>query len=104
MNVRQNAPRSVGSSFSAASSIVLSVAASASNAPTMSESEVAAPGRDGSIRPRSRARCASSAVLTRLPLWPSAMPVPAAVVRKIGCAFSHVVDPVVEYRQCPTAM
>ena len=38
----------------------------------------------------------SSAVLTRLPLWPSAMPLPAAVVRKVGWAFSQVVDPVVE--------
>ena len=46
----------------------------------MSESEVAAPGRAGSMMPSSRARWASSAVLTRLPLWPSATPVPAAVV------------------------
>ena len=38
----------------------------------------------------------SSAVLTRLPLWPSAMPLPAAVVRNVGWAFSQVVDPVVE--------
>ncbi len=38
----------------------------------------------------------SSAVLTRLPLWPSATPLPAAVVRKVGCAFSQVVEPVVE--------
>ena len=38
----------------------------------------------------------SSAVLTRLPLWPSAMPLPAAVVRKVGWAFSQVVEPVVE--------
>jgi len=38
----------------------------------------------------------SSAVLTRLPLWPSAMPLPVAVVRNVGCAFSHVVEPVVE--------
>jgi hypothetical protein len=45
----------------------------------------------------------SCAVFTRLPLWPSAIPLPAAVVRKVGCAFSQVVEPVVEYRQCPTA-
>jgi hypothetical protein len=34
--------------------------------------------------------------VTRLPLWPSAMPLPAAVVRNVGWAFSQVVDPVVE--------
>ena len=45
--------------------------------------------------PRRRAS-ASSAVLTRLPLWPSAMPVPASVVRKTGWAFSQVDEPVVE--------
>ena len=46
-------------------------------------------------RPR-RASSASSAVLTRLPLWPSARPVPVGVVRKLGWAFSQVVEPVVE--------
>ncbi len=61
-----------------------------------SESEVAALGRLSLTRPAARVRLASSAVLTRLPLWPSAMPVPAVVVRKMGCAFSHVVEPVVE--------
>ena len=64
---------------------------------------MAPPGRLSLISPAARALVASSAVFTRLPLWPSAMPVPAAVVRKIGWAFSQVVDPVVEYRQCPTA-
>ena len=48
------------------------------------------------IRPSSRARPASSVVLTRLPLCPSATPVPAAVLRNTGWAFSQVVDPVVE--------
>ena len=38
----------------------------------------------------------SSAVLTRLPLWPSAIPLPVAVVRNVGWAFSQVVEPVVE--------
>ena len=66
---------------------------------TTSESEVAGPPET----PSSRASPASWAVLTRLPLCPSATPVPAAVVRKMGCEFSQVVDPVVEYRQWPTA-
>ena len=48
------------------------------------------------ISPASRARAASSAVLTRLPLCPNAIPVPAAVVRNTGWAFSQVVEPVVE--------
>ncbi|SLJ83143.1 Uncharacterised protein [Mycobacteroides abscessus subsp. abscessus] len=48
------------------------------------------------MSPSSRARPASSAVLTRLPLWPSARPEPTAVVRKIGWAFSQVTPPVVE--------
>jgi hypothetical protein len=48
------------------------------------------------LTPASAAMTASSAVLTRLPLWHSASPVPACVVRKVGCAFSHVEAPVVE--------
>ncbi len=56
------------------------------------------------VTPASAAFTASSAVLTRLPLWHSARPVPASVVRKVGWAFSHVDAPVVEYRVCPTAM
>src|SRR3954465_4230073 len=67
---------------------------------TRSESVVAAkaPGT-----PASAALLASSAVFTRLPLWHSARPVPASVVRKVGWAFSHVEAPVVEYRVWPTA-
>jgi amidophosphoribosyltransferase len=38
---------------------------------------------------------ASFAVLTRLPLWPSAME-PWAVALNVGCAFSHTDAPVVE--------
>ncbi|SKY93375.1 Uncharacterised protein [Mycobacteroides abscessus subsp. abscessus] len=92
MKVRQNAPRSVGRSSIAACSMLLSAAPCASNAPTMSESDVAAP----LAIPSSRARLARSAVLTRFPLCPRATPVPASVVRKIGCEFSQVVEPVVE--------
>ena len=65
----------------------------ASSAVTRSESVVAP---RASATPSSAACCASSAVLTRLPLWPSAMPVPVRVVRKVGCAFSQVDEPVVE--------
>ena len=39
---------------------------------------------------------ASSAVLTRLPLWASAIVVPAGVARIVGCAFSQLEPPVVE--------
>ncbi len=58
----------------------------------MSESVVAAPRRP--------ARRSSSGVLTRLPLCPSARPRVPFVLND-GCAFSQVVDPVVEYRVCP---
>ncbi len=103
MKVRQNAPLSVGSSFMAACSILESAAACASSAVITSESEVAVigarrPPETGGvpISPSSRARALNSAVLTRFPLWPNASPEPTAVVRKIGCAFSQVVEPVVE--------
>jgi hypothetical protein len=96
MNVRQNAPRTVGSSSSAARSRVESAAPWASSAPRMSESVVAGAGQRLEISPASRARVASSAVLTRFPLCPNATPVPAAVLRNTGWAFSHVVSPVVE--------
>ena len=103
MNVRQNAPRTVGNSCSAACSRLESAAPYASNAPSTSESVLAAPGALELISPASRARVTSSALLTRLPLCPNATPVPAAVVRKTGWAFSQVGWPLVEYRQCPTA-
>ena len=92
MKVRLKAPRSCGSTSIAAASTERSWWAAIS-AVTRSESVVAAnaPGT-----PASAALLASSAVLTRLPLWHSARPVPAAVVRNVGCAFSHVEAPVVE--------
>ena len=96
MNVRQNAPRTVGSSSSAACSRVESAAPWASSAPRMSESVVAGAGQRVPISPASRARVARAAVLTRFPLCPNATPVPAAVLRNTGWAFSHVVSPVVE--------
>ena len=46
---------------------------------------------------------ASSRVLIRFPLWPSARLV-LPVDRKVGCALAQTEAPVVEYRQCPTAM
>ena len=42
---------------------------------------------------------ASSSVLIRLPLWPSAR-LADGVARNVGCAFSQTEDPLVEYRQC----
>ncbi len=96
MKVRQNAPRTAGSSSRAACSRLESAAPCASSAPRMSESVVAAGAPRMSISPASRARAASSVVFTRLPLCPSATPVPAVVLRKTGWAFSQVVEPVVE--------
>ena len=87
------APRSRGRSRIAASSTPMSAAVDASSSVTRSESVLAPmPPR----WPRAFTSSRSSAVLTRLPLWPSAMPLPAAVVRNVGWAFSQVVDPVVE--------
>ncbi len=100
MNTSENAPRRVGSTSSAAASIDRSGRA-ASSAVIRSES-VVVPDTPGT--PAAAARTASSAVFTRLPLWPSARPVPALVVRKVGCAFSQVLEPVVEYRVWPIAM
>src|SRR5271166_5554546 len=71
MNVKQNAPRTVGSSSSAACSRVESAAPWASSAPSMSESVVAAQGTRLFINPASRARATSSALFTRLPLCPN---------------------------------
>jgi len=51
----------------------------------------------------SPASSASSRVLIRLPLWPSAR-LADGVARNVGWAFCHIDDPLVEYLQCPTAM
>jgi hypothetical protein len=73
----------------------MSAAEEAISSATRSESVLAAiPVLGEPTRAATSSR--SSAVLTRLPLWPSARPLPVAVVRKVGCAFSHVVEPVVE--------
>ncbi len=53
--------------------------------------------------PASPSSAASSRVLIRFPLWPSARLV-VLVERNVGCALAHTEAPVVEYRQCPTAM
>jgi len=100
----ENAPRTRGSSRTAASSRPMSAAVAASSSVIRSESvvEAARPfcmGLPASLAASSR----SSAVFTRLPLWPSTRPLPVSVVRNVGWAFSQVVEPVVEYRVCPTA-
>jgi hypothetical protein len=71
------------------------------NAVSTSVSEVAA--IPVPPRPVPVSRPASSRVLIRFPLWPSARLV-ESVERKVGCALAQVEAPVVEYRQCPTAM
>ena len=92
MKVRLKAPRSWGSTSIAAASTERSGSAAIS-AVIRSESFVAT---KTPATPASAALTASSAVLTRLPLWHSARPVPASVVRNVGWAFSHVEAPVVE--------
>ena len=92
MKVRLNAPRSCGSTFIAAASTERSGSA-AIRAVIRSESFVAT---NAPATPSSAAFEASSAVLTRFPLWQRARPVPASVVRNVGWAFSHVDAPVVE--------
>lgn len=95
-NARQNAPRRVGSSSSAAPSMPLSAAVSASSPQTRSESLDDPVSPACGLMPSSRVRSRSSAVLTRFPLCANDSPLPVAVVRNIGCAFSQVEDPVVE--------
>ena len=91
---KQKAPLSFGSTcMQASSSPPVSVICCTSSVVTMSESVVAAP--DGTM-------AASSWVLTRLPLCPSAS-VWAPSVLNTGWALSHVVEPVVEYRVWPIA-
>ena len=53
--------------------------------------------------PGAPSRPASSRVLIRFPLCPSAR-LTWPVERKVGCALAQTEAPVVEYRQCPTAM
>ena len=60
----------------------------ASSSPISSLSEVSTPGSMPSSP-------ASSSVLVRLPLWPSAKPA-SATDRYTGCALRHVLEPVVE--------
>src|SRR3712207_3039895 len=98
MKVRLKAPRSRGRTCIAAASTDTSGFAAISEV-TRSESVVAA---NAPATPSSAAALASSAVFTRLPLWHSARPVPAPVVRNVGWAFSQVEAPVVEYRVWPT--
>ena len=80
--------------------IASETAALSASRPVITSESVVAPSsaerpRPAPLAPRSRRRT-SSAVLTRLPLCPRASPVPAAVVRNVGWAFSHVGEPVVE--------
>jgi hypothetical protein len=105
MNTSENAPRSRGRMSSALASIERS-GCDASNVVTRSVSDVdrigAAPLSGSSPRSESSSStmAASSEVLVRLPLWPSAME-PVAVARNVGWAFSQTLAPVVEYRQWP---
>lgn len=103
-NTRQKAPLSVGSNSIAAPSMPLSAAFAASSPQIRSESLDEPVSPACGLSPAAMVRSRSSAVLTRLPLCAKDRPLPVSVVRKIGCAFSQMVAPVVEYRQWPTAM
>ncbi len=72
----------------------------ANRAVSTSVSEVA---RLASPPPCRASSAASSSVLIRFPLWPRAR-LADGVARNVGCAFSQTDEPLVEYRQCPTAM
>jgi hypothetical protein len=100
MKTSENAPRTRGSAASALSA-TLALRGSANSAVSTSVSEVPTGPRHWSAAPSTIA--ASSSVLMRLPLWPSAR-LPDAVERKVGWAFSQTEAPLVEYRQWPTAM
>ena len=87
MKTKQYAPWSIGITFIAASSRPWVFGASpAINVVTRSLSVLAEP---------TPTIAASSRVFTRLPLWPSATDRTPSVLNT-GCAFSHVVEPVVE--------
>ena len=81
-------------------SLLTPMPVAANSAVRTSVSEVARPASAADWPP---SRPASSRVLIRLPLCPSAR-LADGVARNVGCAFSQTDDPLVEYRQCPTAM
>ena len=87
MITKQNAPWSWGRTSRAAPSSPLPSIAADSIVATRSVSVVAVPCAP--------TRSCSSRVLTRLPLWPSAIECTPSVLNT-GWAFSHVLDPVVE--------
>ena len=113
MKTSENAPRTSGSTASAAASTPGCPAAwqagclpcdavpfAANSAVSTSVSEVARPASGPGLAAE---QAASSSVLIRLPLWPRAR-LADGVARNVGCAFSQTEDPLVEYRQCPTAI
>ena len=96
----ENAPRTLGSTSSAAASSERSgwlASRVVSRSVSLVDRIGGAPWRLSSPRSAcsSSTILASSPVLVRLPLCPSAM-LPVAVARKVGWAFSHTLDPVVE--------
>ena len=108
MKTSEYAPLASGSTAAATSSTppdsrtpLTSTWSLTNRAVSTSVSEVAAISPPPGPVPPSSA--ASSRVLIRFPLWPSARLV-VGVERNVGCAFAHTEAPVVEYRQCPTAM
>src|SRR3954469_22130743 len=88
MKTKLKAPRRRGSTSIAAASTDRS-GRLASSVVTRAVSEVAM----SASRPRSATSRASSAVFTKLPLWASAMVVPAVVARLVGCALSQLEPP-----------
>ena len=94
--VRQNDPDRRGITWRTLSSIV-DPGADAIRSAITAESVVAASSSElSSVSPR-KARA-----FTMFPLWPSAMG-PISVLRSTGCMLEALLDPAVEYLQCPIA-
>ena len=101
MKTREKAPLTCGRTLAAASSMVSGLPSSstwpARSAVSRSVSLVAATCGGAAVLPWGGRRPSrrAAAVLTRLPLWPSAIE-PCAVARNVGWAFSQTEAPVVE--------
>ena len=98
MKTRENAPRSLGSTSSAACSVECPGKVDISA--VINDVSVVQPPNEPGIREsaassRSVSHSRSSRVLVRFPLWPRAM-WPVAVERKVGWALSQTLEPVVE--------
>ena len=98
MKTKEKAPRTSGNSCSAA--VSSDTSGWVAKRPERTSVSVVAcrpalRGNSPESSARALSRSRSSRVLVKFPLWPSAR-FPVAVERKVGCAFSHTLAPVVE--------